>query len=215
MVRAPMNPGLFITFEGIEGSGKSTQQKRLAEHLERLGHDVVCTREPGGTPTGDRIRAILLDPSLSELNATTEMLLFAASRAQHVRELLQPALARGAVVLCDRYLHSSLAYQAWARELGREVVLAANRPAVDGLLPDLVLLLDMSVEEAFSRAAARGRFDRIEQAGRGFHEAVRDGFHQERALDPTRFVTIDASGPPNGVFEQVRTAVISRLRGSS
>ncbi len=206
-----MNPGLFITFEGIEGSGKSTQQRRLAEHLQGLGHDVVCTREPGGTPTGDRIRAILLDPSLPELNATTEMLLFAASRAQHVRELLQPSLARGAVVLCDRYLHSSLAYQAWARELGRDVVLAANAPAVDGLLPDLVLLLDMSVEEAFARAAERGRFDRIEQAGRTFHEAVRGGFHRERALDPDRFVTIDATKAPDQVFEQVLAATSSRL----
>ncbi len=206
-----MNPGLFIAFEGIEGSGKSTQQIRLAEHLERLGHDVVCTREPGGTATGDRIRAVLLDPALAELTPTTEMLLFAASRAQHVRELLRPALARGAVVLCDRYLHSSLAYQAWARRLGRDAVLAANAPAVDGLLPGLVLLLDMPVQDAFSRAAERGRLDRIEQAGRAFHDAVRAGFHAERELDPTRFCTIDATGSADAVFEQVLAAVAPRL----
>ena len=209
-----MNPGLFIAFEGIEGSGKSTQQARLAAHLEGLGREVVCTREPGGTPTGDRIRAILLDPALPDLNATTEMLLFAASRAQHVGELLCPALARGAIVVCDRYLHSSLAYQAWARGLGRDVVLAANAPAIDHLLPDLVLLLDMPVDEAFSRAAARGRFDRIEQAGRAFHEAVRAGFHAEQELDPDRFHTIDATQTPDAVFAQVRAAVSLLLRAT-
>lgn len=206
-----MNPGLFIAFEGIEGSGKSTQQARLAEHLEGLGYDVVCTREPGGTPTGDRIRAVLLDPALPELDPTTEMLLFAASRAQHVRELLKPALARGAVVLCDRYLHSSLAYQAWARGLGREAVLAANAPAIDGLLPGLVLLFDMPVDAAFSRAAQRGRLDRIEQAGRAFHEQVRAGFHGERRADPTRFVTIDATRDPDAVFTDVLAAAAPRL----
>lgn len=206
-----MHPGLFITLEGIEGSGKSTQQARLAEHLRGLGHEVVQTREPGGTPTGDRIRAILLDPALPELSPTTEMLLFAASRAQHVRELLRPALARGAVVLCDRYLHSSLAYQAWARGLGRDAVLAANAPAVDGLLPDVILLLDMSVESAFARAAERGRLDRIELAGRGFHHAVHAGFHTERDRDPERFVTIDATGSADAVFTRIMAAITPRL----
>lgn len=209
-----MTPGLFIAFEGIEGSGKSTQQRRLAAHLTTLGHDVVTTREPGGTPTGDRVRGILLDPALPELADTTEMLLFAASRAQHVRELLKPALSRGAVVLCDRYLHSSLAYQAWARGLGREAVLAANAPAIDGLLPDMVLLLDLSLDAAFTRAAERGRLDRIEQAGRGFHAAVQQGFYRERELDPERFVTIDSARDPDVVFAEVLAAVLPLLEGA-
>jgi len=206
-----MNPGLFITFEGIEGSGKSTQLRRLAEHVMGLGRAVVCTREPGGTRTGDRIRAILLDPQLGELEPVTEMLLFASGRAQHVRELLRPALKRGDVVLCDRYLHSSLAYQAWARELGTEQVMAANASAIDGLLPDLVLLLDLTVPRAFARAEARGSLDRIEQAGPQFHEAVRQGFHAELAADPSRFALIDADQPADAVFGDVLDAVTSRF----
>lgn len=209
-----MNPGLFITFEGIEGSGKSTQLRLLAEHITGLGRSVVCTREPGGTATGDRIRAILLDPELSEMDPATEMLLFAAGRAQHVRELLRPAVTRGDVVLCDRYLHSSLAYQAWARGLGRERVIAANAPAVDGLMPDLVLLLDLSVERALARAESRGSLDRIELAGREFHEAVRDGFHMERDLDPGRWRTVDADQPPDAVFSSVLAAIAPRLSHS-
>lgn len=209
-----MSAGLFITFEGIEGSGKSTQLRRLAAYLEGRGRSVVCTREPGGTTTGDRIREILLDPELGELRGTTEMLLFAASRAQHVRERLRPALERGDIVLCDRYLHSSLAYQAWARGLGREVVMAANAPAIDGLLPDVILLLDLPMERAFARAEARGRLDRIEQAGRAFHEGVRDGFAKERALDPERFRVIDADRAPDAVFASVLETLAPWLEGS-
>jgi len=206
-----MTRGLFITFEGIEGSGKSTQVGRLAAHLRDAGRDVVVTREPGGTATGDRIRGILLDPDLSALTPTTEMLLFAANRAQHVRETVRPALDRGAVVLCDRYLHSSLAYQAWARGLGRDTVMAANAPAIDGLLPDRVLLLDLPIDDAFARAAARGRLDRIEQAGRAFHEGVQRGFHEERALDPDRFATIDANQPEGAVFADILAALAPLL----
>ena len=206
-----MSPGLFITFEGIEGSGKSTQLRLLAEHIRGLGRSVVCTREPGGTATGDRIRETLLDPELSEMDPVTEMLLFAAGRAQHVRELLRPSISRGDVVLCDRYLHSSLAYQAWARGLGRERVRAANDSAVGGLMPDLILLLDLSVERSFARAEARGRLDRIELAGRGFHQAVRNGFHIERDLDPHRWRTIDADADPSAVFSRVLEAVTPLL----
>ncbi|MCO4772598.1 MAG: dTMP kinase [Deltaproteobacteria bacterium] len=208
-----MTSGLFITFEGIEGSGKSTQLRLLADHITKRGRNVVCTREPGGTRTGDRVRAILLDPELAEMDPATEMLLFASSRAQHVRELLRPSLDQGDVVLCDRYLHSSLAYQAWARGLGRDRVMSANAAAIDGLLPDLILLLDLDVARAFDRAEARGRLDRIELAGRGFHQAVRAGFHKERDLDPARFVTIDADRPPDEVFASVLAAVGGRLDG--
>lgn len=209
-----MRNGRFISFEGIEGSGKSTQLDRLAGALSSRGYRVVTTREPGGSPTGDRIRSILLDPELPELEPTTEMLLFAASRAQHVRQTLLPALEDGAIVLCDRYLHSSLAYQAWARELGREAVMAANAPAIDGLLPDRILLLDLPVEAAFARAEARGRLDRIEQAGRSFHEAVRAGFHEERDRDPERFVTLDAARDPDAIAADVLAAVHSVLPSS-
>jgi dTMP kinase len=192
-----MQPGRFITFEGIEGSGKSTQIARLARRLTDAGLPVVRVREPGGTEIGDRIRGVLLDPACSGMSDETEMYLFAASRAQLVREVIRPALAAGKIVLCDRYLHSSLAYQGGGRQLGRSLVALVNAPAVDGLEPDRVVLLDLDPNEALGRAAARSAPDRIEQERLCFFEAVRAAFLSESEAEG--FVVVPASGDPDAV----------------
>jgi dTMP kinase len=175
--------------------------------LEADGRRVVAVREPGGTPVGDRVRAILLDADLTDMTDEAEMLLFAASRAQLVRQVLKPELEAGAVVLCDRYVYSSLAYQGHARGLGRDFVAGANAPAVDGLLPDRVVLVDLPVETALARARARATLDRIEAEDRSFHTAVRAGFLQEAANDEARFLIVDGSGTP----EDVHRAVVEGL----
>lgn len=203
MFRALMDRGRFITFEGIEGSGKSTQIRMLQELLVTHGHTVRLLREPGGTPVGDRVRAILLDPSLPELTDTAEMLLFAASRAQLIREEIRPALAAGETILCDRFVYSSLAYQAYARGLGRDLVWTANMPALEGVLPDRVVLLDLPPDTALQRASARAELDRIEAESLSFHEAVRAGFLAEAAADPDRFYVVEAVGSPEDIHKRV------------
>lgn len=203
MFRALMGPGKFITFEGIEGSGKSTQIDMLHKHLELRGHQVHRLREPGGTAVGDRIRAILLDPALSEMTDITEMLLFAASRAQLIRQEVRPALAAGKTVLCDRFVYSSLAYQAYARGLPVATVRAANAPAIEGLLPDKVVLLDLPPKVALKRAKARAALDRIEAEALSFHEAVRRGFLEEAEADSDRFCVILAEGSPEDIHGRI------------
>src|SRR5512145_1232018 len=136
-------PGLFITFEGIEGSGKSTQISLLRDHLIRMGRDVVLTREPGGTPIGDQVRKVLLDPANKALDPTAELMLYAASRAQHLREVIRPALASGAVVLCDRFSDATLAYQGYGRGLSVPVIEELDRIVTSGLKPDLTILFDI------------------------------------------------------------------------
>jgi dTMP kinase len=203
-----MPAGVFIAFEGIEGSGKSTQVGRLASSLEAAGREVVSVREPGGTTLGDRVRAILLDKDQVGMSPVAEMLLFAASRAQIIHEVIRPALARGAVVICDRFLHSSLAYQGHARALGRDRVLAANQHATEGLLPDRVLLLAVPPEHSLQRALARSAADRFEQEGMRFHRAVADGFMAEASADPDRFVVIDGAASIDAVAAAVHSAVL-------
>jgi len=198
-----MSSGLFIAFEGIEGSGKSTQLASLRTRLEEQGYEVIAIREPGSTAIGNRIRGLLLDPSASEMQDVTEMLLFAAARAQLVQEVIRPALERGAIILCDRYLHSSIAYQAWARELGREAVLQVNNLATGGLLPHKVVLLDLPVKNALIRAKARAGLDRIELEETEFHNAVRRGYLAEREWDPQRFLVVDGEQPAADIGEQI------------
>ncbi len=198
-----MSQGLFITFEGIEGSGKSTQLTRLRAWLQAQGREVVSVREPGATPIGNRIRGLLLDPEATDMCDETEMLLFAAARAQLVREVVQPALSRGAIVLCDRYLHSSIAYQGWARKLGRDRVLSINRAATDGLLPDQVILIDIPVDVAMDRARKRAGLDRIEREDLAFHEAVRQGYLEERSLEPSLIVLIDGDQEEEAILLQI------------
>lgn len=202
-----MSRGRFITFEGIEGSGKSSQIARLQARLEAAGRRVVRLREPGGTPIGDRIRAVLLDPAANAMTPESEMFLFAASRAQLVREAVRPALEDGAVVLCDRFVHSSLAYQGGGRGLGRDRVAAVNAHAVDGCLPDRVVLLDLPADRALDRAAARGALDRIEQEKRSFFEVTRTAFLAEADSDPTRFVVVDADGTRDDVEARVQAGL--------
>jgi dTMP kinase len=204
------DPGRLIAFEGVEGSGKSTQLELLRQALEGRSREVVVTREPGGTPAGERIRTLLLDPEV-ELHPRAEALLFAAARAELVEAVIRPALERGAVVLCDRYLDSSLAYQGGARGLGRGPVEEVNRFATGGLLPDLVVLLDLDPAEGLARR--QGRRDRIEVEDLAFHRRVRDAFQDLAAGDPRRFAVVDAAGPVDQVAAQVLAAVLDRLEG--
>ena len=201
-------PGTLIAFEGVEGAGKSTQLDLLRCELERRGHEVVVTREPGGTPAGERVREVLLDPGV-ELHPRAEALLFAAARAQLVEQVIRPALERGVVVLCDRYLDSSLAYQGSGRGLGRAPVEEVNRFATGGLLPDLVVLLDLDPADGLARRA--GRPDRIEGQDLAFHRRVREAFRDLAAADPKRFAVVDAAAPVAEVADQVQAAVLALL----
>ena len=198
--------GRLIAFEGVEGAGKSTQLELLRQTLEKAGHRVVSTREPGGTTAGEQIRSILLDRG-STLDPRAEALLFAAARAQLVEQVIRPALERGETVLCDRYLHSSLAYQGVARGLGLEPVAAVNAFATGGLLPDLVVLLAVDPVEGLDRV--RGERDRIEDQDLEFHQRVERGFMELAAADPERFVVVDAARPAEQVAAEVRAAVLA------
>jgi len=216
------DPGRLIAFEGVEGAGKSTQLELLRQALEGQGgpgdrrssppvgrpREVVVTREPGGTAAGERVRALLLDPEV-ELDPRAEALLFAAARAELVAEVIRPALERGAVVLSDRYLDSSLAYQGGARGLGRGPVEAVNRFATGGLLPDLVVLLDLDPADGLARRARDP--DRIEAQDIDFHRRVREAFRDLAAADPGRFAVIDATAPVPEVATRVQAAVLALL----
>jgi dTMP kinase len=208
--------GVLIAFEGVEGAGKSTQLELLRQALEGrggppVGREVVVTREPGGTPAGELVRSLLLDPAV-ELHPRTEALLFAAARAELVERVIRPALERGAVVLCDRYLDSSLAYQGGARGLGRGPVEEVNRFATGGLLPDLVVLLDLDPADGLRRR--RGDRDRIEAQDLGFHRRVGQAFRDLAAADPDRFCVVDGSAPAPEVHARVLAAVLALLERS-
>jgi dTMP kinase len=205
------DPGRLIAFEGVEGAGKSTQLELLRGELVGRGREVVVTREPGGTPAGERVRALVLDPKV-ELSPRAEALLFAAARAELVERVIRPALERGAVVLCDRYLDSSLAYQGGARGLGRGPVEEVNRFATGGLLPDLVVLLDLDPADGLRRRPDDR--DRIEAQDLAFHRRVRDAFRGLAAADPDRFAVVDGAAPVAEVAARVNAAVLALLEGS-
>jgi dTMP kinase len=209
---------MFITFEGIDGCGKSTQAQLLAQHLTRLGHEVVSTREPGGTSLAEEIRALLLNSRQSgdDIAPRAEALLFAAARAQHAGQLIAPALARGAWVLCDRFTDSSLAYQGAALDLGEDAVRALNLFATAGLAPRLTLLFDLPTEEALRRRAqSRGESDRIESRGSEFQERVRQGFLKQAARDPKRIAVLDAAQDAAQVHAQVLQVLEQVLASAS
>ncbi len=188
---------LFITFEGPDGSGKTTQIKLLAGHLQALGRDVLVTREPGGTSIGDQIRVVLHDVKNAEMACETEFLLYSASRAQLVRQVVKPHLMRGGVVLCDRFADSSMAYQGYGRELDLAAVRLITRFATEGLAPDLTVYLDLPVEVGIERkqvahAAEAGEWNRLDQQSIEFHRRVRRGYLQMAQADPGRWLVIDA-----------------------
>lgn len=198
--------GRLISFEGGEGAGKSTVISAVAAQLDRLGIDVLVTREPGGTPVGEAIRGLLLDPSYPALAAETELLLMFASRAQLVRESIEPALRRGLWVLTDRFTDASFAYQGGGRGLPGGIIAELERWAA-GIKPDLTLLLDVPVEVGLGRARVRGGSDRIESEPEAFFERVRGAYRARAAAEPERIRMVDASQPP----EQVTADVLAQV----
>ncbi len=185
--------GLFITLEGPEGAGKSTNREYLAERLRNAGIDVVLTREPGGTPLAERIRELLLAPSDEAMCADTELLLVFAARAQHLAEVIRPALARGAVVLCDRVTDATYASQGGGRGLSQERIACLETFVHGSLRPDLTLIFDLPIEVGMARASARGRLDRFEQEGRTFFDAVRSTYLKRAEAEPARYRLVDAA----------------------
>ncbi len=197
-----MAGNLFITFEGGDGSGKSTQINKVKEFLETRGMRVLLTREPGGTAIGEKIREIILDRNSSEMHAMTEAMLYAASRAQHVQQVIKPALAEGITVICDRFVDSSMAYQGYGRQLG-EAVKAINSYAVDGCMPDVTFLLKLDPEIGRERIIP-GQEDRLELERLDFHRRVYSGYEELEKAYAGRIVGIDASGSIEDIFSEIR-----------
>ncbi len=209
---------MFITLEGIEGSGKTTQLPRLCDFLTARGLDCIVTREPGGTEAGRRIRAILLDPESRGLSPKAELLLYVADRADHVAKVILPALSAGKVVVCDRYVDATIAYQGIARGLGAELVASLHRLLFDDLKPDLTLLFDLPPDVSLRRAlGALQRGDRsagesrFEKEARAFHERVRAGYLQLADREPDRYRVLDAAAAPEQVTQAVIDAVSAAL----
>ena len=208
--------GLFITLEGPEGAGKSTNREYLAQRLRDHGVEVVLSREPGGTPLAERIRELLLTPSDELMHSDTELLLVFAARAQHLAEVIRPALARGAVVLCDRFTDATYAYQGGGRGLSEARIAELERFVQGDLRPDLTLVFDLPVEVGLARAAARGRLDRFEQEGQGFFEAVRQAYLQRAAGAPQRYRVLNAAQSLEQVQRDIDSlvpAILERCRG--
>jgi len=207
-----MPSGRFIAFEGGEGAGKSTQVAALAAHLREQGREVVVTREPGGAPAAEAIREILLDHRFVGLSARAEALLFAAARAEHVERTIRPGLERGAVVITDRYLDSSIAYQGISRALGIDVVEEISLWATESLLPDLTIVLDVAPTVGLGRA---GKPDRMEAEPLDFHLRVRQGFLDLAARQPERYLVIAADGERDDIARRVAAAVDVVVAGES
>ena len=213
--------GVFVTFEGIEGSGKSTQIGLLADYLTASGRPVTLTREPGGTPIGDQVRKILLDPASKGLDPVAELLLYAASRAQHLREVILPALEKGRVVLCDRFSDATLAYQGHGRGLDIDMIRALDRIVTGGRRPDLTILLDIGAAAGLARARGRNSSRELEHEGRfeneetAFHHRVREGYLALAKEQPERFRGVDASRSPDEVGREIREIVDDMLRMSN
>jgi len=203
--------GLFVTLEGIEGSGKSTQLERISNYLGETGREVVVTREPGGTPIAEAIREILLEPGNTAMAPTTELLLYAAARAQHVNELIRPRMGEGAVVICDRFADSTIAYQGGGRKVPREILRDLHEIATAGLEPDLTILIDLPVEEGLERAGNRSGKDRIEQESVMFHERVAAMFRRLAEEYPERIKVVDGTKSPDNVFEAIRPHIDALL----
>jgi dTMP kinase len=215
--------GKFITFEGLDGTGKSTQMRKLAAALRQAGHNVVETREPGGTLTGEKIRKVLLDSGTAGLDPNAEMALMFASRAQHIAEVIEPGLASGSIVLCDRFTDSTEAYQGSGRRLGSDAVRQLHRILCGNLQPDLTLLLDSNPDTSVSRARRRNKRvskngsrshdeNRFEQETRAFFGRVREGFAAIARREPGRVVTVDARGTPGQTHQRIQEVVQKKLK---
>lgn len=202
---------VFITLEGPEGGGKSTQAQRLADHLRSQKLDVLFTREPGGTEIGDQIRQVIMSLENKSMSPEAEFLLFSASRAQVVRELIRPHLEQGGIVICDRFYDSSLAYQGYGHELDLELLRTITGFVTGGLIPDLTILLDLTSELGLERRKQDGRWNRLDDYDLAFHERVREGYLLLADAEPDRWVRIDAAQTEDQIQEQIREVVTERL----
>lgn len=203
--------GAFLSMEGLDGSGKSTQIEKLTDTLDRYGFEVVHSREPGGTPIGEKIREILLSRENEEMTDVTEALLYAAARAQHVRERIRPAVKDGKVLLCDRFLDSSVAYQGGGRRLGVDQVLAINRPAVEDTLPLLTVYLDLDYRTSLRRRSEASQLDRLEAEKEDFHARVEAGYHELISRNPERYAAVDARGDREEIAGKIAERVLEKL----
>lgn len=202
-----MPGGLFITVEGPDGAGKTTQIKRLEHFFHGRGMTVICTREPGGTPLAEAIRRLLLEPAYTPIDDRAEILLYAAARAQHVAMRIRPALASGVVVLCDRFVDSTVAYQGYGRRLDIEMVRRVNELATGGLLPDLTLLIDVPVDVGLARLRQKRDVDRLEGEELEFHRRVRQGYLELWRQEPERIRLIDGTGTSEDVWKHIKGVV--------
>lgn len=203
---------MFITFEGPDGSGKTTQMKRLIPELRKMGLDIVQTREPGGTEIGDQIRSVIMDMKNKSMHPRTEILLFCSSRAQLVEELIRPSLREGRIVLCDRYADSTMAYQGYGHGLDKDALTRLLDFATGGLKPDLTLLFDLPAEAGLRRRLTNHEeWNRMDDYALQFHERVRQGYLEMAAAEPERWVVIDADRDPDRIHEDVLSAVRGKL----
>ena len=202
---------LFITLEGPEGSGKTTQAEQLAEYLRTQGFDVLLSREPGGPPISEQIRRVLTSLDNTAMHPRTEFLLFSASRAQHVEEVIRPHLAGGGLVICDRFYDASLAYQGYGHGLDLDTLRSITAFATGGLEPDLTILLDLPVEEGLQRREQDGNWNRLDAYDLEFHHRVRKGYLAMVAAEPERWVELDARQSPDAIQDKIRRIVETRL----
>ena len=203
--------GAFLSIEGLDGSGKGTQIRLLTDVIDRYGFELVLSREPGGCPISEKLREIILDKNNAEMDDVTEALLYAAARAQHVRQVIRPAVKAGKVMLSDRFVDSSVAYQGGGRQLGVQKILDINAPAVDGTLPMATIYLDVDHETSMKRRAAATELDRLELAGDSFHARTEAGYRELIRRDPERFIVVDATRTPEEIGKEVAEKVIARL----
>ena len=206
-----MEKGLFITFEGCEGSGKTTVSKYLYNRLKEEGYDVIYSREPGGVDIAEQIRSVILNVRNTAMDPRTEAVLYAASRRQHLAEIVLPALKAGKIVLCDRFVDSSLVYQGYARGIGIDKVWELNQFAIDDCMPDLTLYYDVDVETGLSRVRSRGEMNRLDSENVEFHKSVRKAYQMIAEKYPERIVTIDSNRPLREVEEESYTLLKNRI----
>lgn len=203
--------GIFITMEGPDGAGKSTQIDLLRVYLLEKGYDIIVCREPGGTVISEAIREVILNKDYKNMGYMTELLLYAAARAQLVEEVIQPALSQGKVVICDRFIESSAVYQGIARGMGIDLVYEVNQFAVDGTMPDITILLDIDAETGIGRKKQQAELDRMESEQLGFHKKVVEGYRLLAERDKNRMVKIDGRNPIEEIHRQIKEAVDDAL----